>query len=103
MQGRYAATLPHARKAGIEGLQTIAAAIRSNPTAGQPRKLMKFLGGLYDGEAHPFDMSELRGLDLNLQEACIAVLNYDRFAERGILRWGVVSEAEMRAWTSRIS
>jgi hypothetical protein len=63
---------------GLEGLQVILAAIRSNPGTGQVGRLVRFLAGLYNGWDYPFDLSDLRPLDANLANACLDYLNYDR-------------------------
>lgn len=37
----------------------------------------RFLAGLYNGQAYPFDLTELRALDADLFEHCLAVLRLD--------------------------
>lgn len=43
----------------------------------QGRAIGRFLLGLYNGEDFPFDLTDLRGLDLALFEDCLAVLVMD--------------------------
>ena len=44
---------------------------------GQASIVARFLAGLYNGTAFPFDLTELRGLDEDLFEHCLAVLRLD--------------------------
>ena len=79
-------------------LRVIEEAIDDNPTTGQARRLVRFVAGLYNGQDYPFDLTELRGLDTRLANACLDYLNYDRLGiaevhkhlsagERGLHRW----------------
>lgn len=43
----------------------------------QGRAVGRFLLGLYNGEDFPFDLTDLRGLDLALFEDCVTVLVMD--------------------------
>ena len=45
--------------------------------SGQSRVLGRFLLGLYNGEDFPFDLTDLRGLDLTLFKDCLSVLMMD--------------------------
>ncbi len=62
----------------LEGLKVIEIAIKSHPTTGGARRLVLFLAGVYNGQDYPFDLTELRGLDSALANACVDYLNYDR-------------------------
>jgi hypothetical protein len=62
----------------LEGLNVIDTAIKSHLTTGGARRLVQFLAGVYNGPDYPFDMTELRGLDTALANACVDYLNYDR-------------------------
>ena len=42
--------------------------------------LVRFLAALYNGDDYSFDLTELRGLDTKLTNACLDYLNYDRWA-----------------------
>ncbi|MCU1740043.1 MULTISPECIES: hypothetical protein [unclassified Pseudomonas] len=44
---------------------------------GQSRIVGRFLLGLYDGDSYPFDLTELRLLDLALFQDCMSVLSMD--------------------------
>jgi len=84
----------------MDALEFIEASIHAHPGAGGSRRLVAFLAGLYNGEEYPFDLTELRGLDTELANACLDYLNYDRLGikevdkhlanrERDLLRWFV--------------
>jgi hypothetical protein len=68
----------------LMALERIEAAIRNHPTTGQAGRLVRFLAGLYNGEDYPFDLTELRALDTELANACLAYLNYDRLGKREV-------------------
>ena len=55
-----------------------------HPTTGSARRLVRFLAGVYNGQVHPFDPTELRGLDTSLANACLDYLNYDRLGHREV-------------------
>jgi hypothetical protein len=63
-------------------LKVIETAIHSHPTTGGARRLVKFLAAVYNGQDYPFDLTELRGLDTELANACLDYLNYDRLGAR---------------------
>lgn len=61
--------------AGTQALhRLVPIALRSS---GQSRVLGRFLLGLYNGEDFPFDLTDLRCLDLSLFEDCLKVLMMD--------------------------
>jgi len=62
-------------------LQGITNAIETNSGTGQSRRLVRFLAGVYNGSDFPFDLTDLRVLDIELANACIDYLNYDRLAK----------------------
>ena len=62
-------------------LQRITKAIETNSGTGQSRRLVRFLAGVYNGSDFPFDLTDLRVLDIELANACIDYLNYDRLAK----------------------
>lgn len=51
---------------------------------GQSAKVRSFLLGCYNGDKFPFDLTELRGLDYELFEDCMAVLRMDYFCSQEI-------------------
>lgn len=82
----------------MAALQIIVAAIRAHPTTGQAGRLVRFLAGVYNGQDYPFDLTELRPLNVRLASACLDYLNYDRLGikevhehledgDRELLRW----------------
>lgn len=44
---------------------------------GQCRIIVRFLAGLYNGSAYPFDLTDLRSIDDALFEDCMSVLRMD--------------------------
>mgnify|MGYP003601165290 CR=1 FL=1 len=75
--------------------------------SGQCRYIAHFLLGLYNGSRFPFDLTELRALDDNLFEDCMAVLRMDaRFTRKEIHEYlddgGPRFERLARDWVSRI-
>ncbi|WP_420464988.1 DUF7673 family protein [Panacagrimonas sp.] len=87
-----------ARGPAIKGLQRIVGAIRGNPGAGQVRRLVAFLGGLYNGPRFPFDLTDLRSLDPDLADACLDVLRFDHFGQAEVHTWGVIDGAQLNGW-----
>ena len=78
--------------------EAIEEAIDDNPTTGQASLLVRFLAGIYNGQEYPFDLTNLRGLDTRLANACLDYLNFDRLrlaevhehltaGDRGLHRW----------------
>lgn len=89
--------------AGIErrasgALATIVNAIEAHPTTGQARRLVRFLAGLYNGPDYPFDLTELRGLDIALANACLDYLNYDRLGITEVHRHLRGGSSELHGW-----
>lgn len=82
---------------GVVGLQVLVKAIQRNPGTGQARRLVLFLAGLYNGPQFPFDMTELRGLDRDLRDACLDVLELDTYGRQEIHQWGVIDGASLEA------
>lgn len=60
------------------GLDSLVHLVRiAEGDTGQCGIIARFLAGLYNGTAFPFDLTELRGLDEDLFEHCLAVLRLD--------------------------
>jgi hypothetical protein len=76
--------LEEVRERGRIALRTIEEAIEQNRGTGQVRRLIQFLAGVYNGSDYPFDLTELRGLDTRLANACLDYLNYDRLGIREV-------------------
>lgn len=66
------------RAAGEEALRRLMPIARRD--TGQSRRVALFLLGLYNGYRFPFNLSELRGLDYEVMEDCLAVLRMDTSA-----------------------
>jgi hypothetical protein len=62
-------------------LEIIVKAIEEHPGTGQTRRLVRFLAGVYNGNEVPFDLTDLRAVDMELANACIDYLNYDRLSK----------------------
>lgn len=82
----------------LKALAVIETAIRSHPTTGGARRLVRFLAGLYNGRDYPFDLTELRGLDTNLATACLEYLNYDRLGIKEVHKHLSNGDRELHGW-----
>lgn len=80
------------------GLDSIVNAIEAHPTTGQAGRLVRFLAGLYNGQDYPFDLSELRGLDTALANACLDYLNYDRLGIAEVHRHLPGGGVQLHGW-----
>jgi len=94
--------LDEVRERGRIALQTIQEAIEQNPTTGQVRRLIRFLAGVYNGTDYPFDLTELRGLDTRLANACLDYLNYDRLGIREVHHHLAGGDKALHAWRKDI-
>jgi hypothetical protein len=56
---------------GMTALQEIEKAINDHPNTGGAKRLVRFLAGVYNGQDYPFDLTELRGVDTRLANACL--------------------------------
>lgn len=70
---------PAIRAAGMEALQRLLPVAQRD--TGQSRIVGRFLLSLYNGNAFPFCLTDLRGLDTQLWEDCLALLRLDRRPE----------------------
>ena len=82
----------------FEALSVIETAIRSHPTTGGARRLVKFLAGVYNGADYPFDLTELRGLDTELANACLDYLNYDRLGIKEVHKHLSNGDVDLHRW-----
>lgn len=82
----------------LAGLAEIEKAINDHPTTGQARRLVRFVAGMYNGQDYPFDLSELRGLDTKLGNACLDYLNYDRLGLKEIHKHLANGEHDLNRW-----
>ncbi|KWU19266.1 MULTISPECIES: hypothetical protein [Burkholderiaceae] len=81
------------KDAGVDSLATLLDVAQGD--AGQAGVIARFLAGLYNGADFPFDLTELRGLDDDLFEHCLAVLRLDHrpavevhnYFPGGAVRW----------------
>lgn len=79
-------------------LASIVNAIEAHPTTGQAGRLVRFLAGLYNGQDYPFDLTELRGLDTVLANACLDYLNYDRLGITEVHRHLPGGDRQLHGW-----
>ena len=82
----------------ITALADIEKAINDHPTSGQAKRLVRFLAGMYNGQDYPFDLSELRGLDTKLANACVDYLNYDRLGVKEVHKHLANGERDLHRW-----
>ncbi len=82
-------------------LQLIERTIGEHPGTGQARRLVSFIAGVYNGQDYPFDLSELRGLDAALANACLDYLNYDRLGKTEVHKHLSNGERDLHAWIER--
>ena len=64
-----------ALESGVPALQRLAEVAQKD--TGQAVTVRRFLLGLYNGHCFPFDLTRLRGLDRDLYDDCMAVINLD--------------------------
>lgn len=82
----------------LEALNVIETAIKSHPTTGGARRLVQFLAGVYNGQDYPFDLTELRGLDTALANACVDYLNYDRLGIKEVHKHLSNGDRDLHRW-----
>ena len=98
--------LEHGTEAVMErarpALEIIETAIRQNPTTGQAQRLVRFLAGAYNGQDYPFDLTDLRGLDTRLANACLDYLCYDSLGKREVHHHLAGGERDLHRWIEDI-
>lgn len=67
--------LPKIRREGEESLRRLLPIAQSG--TGQSGVVARFLLGLYNGPAYPFDLTDLRRLDQGIVDDCLSVLRMD--------------------------
>jgi hypothetical protein len=82
----------------MDALVVIESAINDHPTTGGARRLVRFLAGVYNGQDYPFDLTELRGLDTKLANACLDYLNYDRLGITEVHKHLANSDRDLHRW-----
>ncbi len=85
----------------LAALHRIETAIEAHPGTGQARRLVKFLAGVYNGEDYPFDLGELRALDIELANACLDYLNYDRLGKHEVHKHLTNGDRDLHRWLER--
>jgi hypothetical protein len=82
---------PAIRAAGIDALLRLVAVAKRD--SGQSITVGRFLLSLYNGEAFPFPLTALRGLDTALWNDCMALLRMDRRPEQEVHEYVVNGDA----------
>jgi hypothetical protein len=82
----------------MAALAVIENAMRENPTTGHAKRLVRFHAGLYNGQDYPFDLTDLRGLDTNLANACLDYLNCDRLGIAEVHKNLAQGERDLHRW-----
>ncbi len=86
--------------AGIAALHRLLERVAQHWHTGQSRRIVAFLAGLYNGADYPFDLTELRGVDRDIAQDCLALLALDtrgikevhRYIENGDAKWMAMIE-----------
>ena len=82
------------REAGEPALLRLISLVETR-NSGQIAKIARFLAGLYNGYAYPFDLTDLRCVDQLILNDCLLVLRMDatperevhQYIENGQVRW----------------
>lgn len=82
----------------LTALDLITSSIRNHPGTGQGRRLVAFLAGCYNGDDFRFDLTELRGLDRRLSDACLDYLSYDRLGIKEVHKLLPGGDKELHQW-----
>ena len=92
--------LPKIREEGKAALQRLLPVAHRN--SGQSEKVAGFLLGLYNGPRFPYDMTNLRCLDQDIFEDCMAVLRMDSTPEKEVHQYfeggGKIFEQLAKDW-----
>jgi hypothetical protein len=80
----FEAQKPAIHAAGVEALKRLMSVARGD--TGQSATIARFLLSCYNGTNFPLNVSDLRALDFDLHEDCMAVLKMDYSPEREIHR-----------------
>jgi hypothetical protein len=59
---------------------------------------VRFLAGVYNGQDYPFDLTELRGLDTRLANACLEYLNYVRLGKKEVEKHQGNGDRDLHRW-----
>lgn len=73
---------PEIRRIGVQALIRLVRVAQSD--TGQSARIGRFLLGLYNGPRYPFDLTNLRAIDIDLWDDCMAVLAMDQAPEREV-------------------
>ncbi|TIH10806.1 DUF7673 family protein [Pseudomonas leptonychotis] len=94
---------PYIREAGIDALHRLIPVAQRD--SGQSLTVGRFLLSLYNGNAYPFPLTRLRGLDTSLWNDCMTVLRMDRRPEQEVHEYieggHAIWEQLKKDWASR--
>jgi hypothetical protein len=100
IQGRYqreVAAEQDVASAGVAALHRLLDRVKQHWHTGQSRRIVAFLAGLYNGQDYPFDLTDLRAVDRDIAEDCLALLALDTRGVQEVHRYidngGAVWEA----------
>lgn len=72
-------------------------ALAESRDSGQVRRVVRFLASTYNGEVFPFDLFELRAVDVSISDDMLACLDALRWAKADLHRLVPDGEARVRA------
>jgi hypothetical protein len=84
---------------GIPALRRLVEVAQKN--SGQSRHIRRFLLGIYNAHAWPFELNRLRNLDASLQADALAVLQMDMTARREVHLYIEDGDGLWREWWYR--
>ena len=90
MAGRYQRQIAAEQdvvSAGVAALHRLLERVQAHWHTGQSRRMVAFLAGLYNGGDYPFDLTELRALDRDIAQDCLALLALDSRGAREVHRY----------------
>lgn len=76
---------PETLRVGVEALRRLMRVAQSD--TGQSRRVAGFLLCLFNGSRFPYDITDMRGLDLQLFDDCVAVLKMDYSPEQEVHKY----------------
>lgn len=85
-----------ARSAGEPALRRLVSLCEERDS-GQVKRVAGLLAGLYNGRAYPFDLADLRALDLDILDDCMSVLRMDANALKEAHAYFVDGEQRFKA------
>lgn len=72
-------------------------ALAESSDTGQASRVARFVAGTFNGKAHPFDLFDLRGLDVSISDDMLICLDALRWAKADLFKLVPNGEARVRA------